>query len=93
MSMEQDWLNVMFGRFPGEYEGDAEKFLATCDLVDDEVKEAIALIMRKCSCEVVFGDKEHEIDATAGGRDGDIYSSIGGKRKIAILISDQTLRH
>ena len=89
--MEQDWLNTLFGHFPGEYEGDAEKFLATCDLVDEEVKEAIALIMRKCSCEVVFGDEEHEIDATTGGRVGEIYGSVGGKRKIAILISGQAL--
>ena len=93
MSMERDWLNTLFGHVPDQYEGDAERFLAICDLVDEEVKNAIALIMRKCNCEVVFGDNEHEIDATAGGRVGEIYGSVGGKRKIAILIGDQAFRH
>lgn len=91
--MERDWMNTLFGHIPGKYAGDAERFLATCNLVDEEVKKAIALIMQKCSCEVVFGDEDHEIDATAGGRVGEIYGSVGGKRKIAILISDQALRH
>ena len=83
----QDWLNTLFGHTPGEYDGDADKFLSTCDLVDDEVKAAIALIMRKCSCTVVFGDEEHKVDATAGGRVDGIDCYIVGKKRIAILIS------
>lgn len=86
-----DWLHTLFGNIPGKYEGDAERFLATCNLVDDDVKEAVALIMRKCSCDVVFGDEKHKIDATAGGRVGDVYASVGGKRIVAILIGDQAL--
>lgn len=80
-------INVLFGHVPGEYDGDADKFLSQCDLVDDEIKAAIALIMRKCPCAVVFGTREHEIDATAGGRVGKTEWHIVGKKKIAILIS------
>ncbi|MEE1200052.1 MAG: hypothetical protein U0L09_05320 [Christensenellales bacterium] len=86
--MTMDHFNVMFGIVPDEYEGDADRFLSSCNLVDDEVKEAIATIMRKCPCAVVFGDKEHKIDATAGGYHADgIYGSIVGEKRIAVLIS------
>ena len=85
---KQDRLHTLFGHISGKYEGDADKFLAVCDLADEEVKEAIALIMRRCSCDVVFSDGGQEIDATAGGRVGEMYCSVGGKRKLAILIGD-----
>ena len=84
--MAEDWLNTLFGHIPGEYAGDADKFFSDCDLVDEEVKAAIALIMRKCPCAVVFGDAEHKIDATAGGRVGENDWYIVGKKRIAILI-------
>lgn len=86
MTKERDWLNTLFGHHPGEYDGDADKFLASCHLVDDEVREAIATIMRKCPCAVVFGDEEHPIDAKAGGCVNGVGCYIGGKRKIDIQI-------
>ena len=82
-----DHFNVMFGHIPDEYEGDADKFLSDCTVVDEEVKEAIATILRKSPCAVVFGDENHKIDVTAGGYHADgVYGSIAGKRQIAVLI-------